>query len=82
MLELDESPEQGVSREVWQETGIHVEVDQLTGVYKNTGRGIVEGHSDSGMGGAPLAGAGRIVVSVVDSRPDNLRPRRSRAVGW
>lgn len=41
VLELDEAPEAGVSREVWEETGIHVEVDQLTGVYKNTTRGIV-----------------------------------------
>ncbi|WP_406506198.1 NUDIX hydrolase [Streptomyces sp. NBC_01602] len=39
--ELEESPEQGVSREVWEETGIHVEVDPLTGVYENTARGIV-----------------------------------------
>lgn len=28
-------------REVWEETGVHVEVDRLTGVYKNTTRGIV-----------------------------------------
>ncbi|GAA3759105.1 NUDIX domain-containing protein [Salinactinospora qingdaonensis] len=41
ILELDELPEDGVRREVWEETGIHVEVDQLTGVYKNTTRGIV-----------------------------------------
>jgi ADP-ribose pyrophosphatase YjhB (NUDIX family) len=41
VLELDEAPEDGVRREVWEETGIHVEVDQLTGVYKNTSRGIV-----------------------------------------
>ncbi|MEU4094892.1 NUDIX domain-containing protein [Streptomyces sp. NPDC026673] len=41
VLELDEAPEDGVKREVWEETGIHVEVDQLTGVYKNTARGIV-----------------------------------------
>ncbi|MGW3242769.1 NUDIX hydrolase [Streptomyces sp. NPDC001070] len=41
VLELDEAPEDGVRREVWEETGIHVEVDQLTGVYKNTTRGIV-----------------------------------------
>ncbi|MFE2539360.1 NUDIX hydrolase [Actinacidiphila glaucinigra] len=41
VLELDETPEAGVRREVWEETGIHVEVDQLTGVYKNTTRGIV-----------------------------------------
>ncbi|MFJ5653863.1 NUDIX domain-containing protein [Streptomyces sp. JL1001] len=41
ILELNETPEAGVAREVWEETGIHVEVDQLTGVYKNTTRGIV-----------------------------------------
>ncbi|MEV4225935.1 NUDIX domain-containing protein [Streptomyces bobili] len=41
VLELDESPERGVAREVLEETGIHVEVDELTGVYKNTTRGIV-----------------------------------------
>ena len=28
-------------REIWEESGIHVQVDQLTGVYKNTARGIV-----------------------------------------
>ncbi|MFC9703345.1 NUDIX hydrolase [Streptomyces sp. NPDC056943] len=41
VLELTESPEAGVIREVWEETGIQVEVDELTGVYKNTTRGIV-----------------------------------------
>ncbi|WP_326775943.1 NUDIX hydrolase [Streptomyces sp. NBC_01445] len=41
VLELDETPETGVRREVWEETGIDVEVDELTGVYKNTTRGIV-----------------------------------------
>ncbi|MFF2504929.1 NUDIX hydrolase [Streptomyces sp. NPDC058067] len=41
VLELDEAPEAGVRREVREETGINVEVDELTGVYKNTTRGIV-----------------------------------------
>jgi ADP-ribose pyrophosphatase YjhB (NUDIX family) len=41
VLELSETPEAGVAREVLEETGIHVEVDELTGVYKNTTRGIV-----------------------------------------
>ncbi|MEU2971882.1 NUDIX hydrolase [Nocardiopsis alba] len=41
VLELDETPEEGVVREVLEETGIHVEVEQLTGVYKNMSRGIV-----------------------------------------
>ncbi len=41
ILELDETPEAGVAREVMEETGIHVEVDKLTGVYKNMTRGVV-----------------------------------------
>ncbi|MCX5075617.1 NUDIX hydrolase [Streptomyces sp. NBC_00513] len=41
VLELTESPEAGVRREVVEETGIEVQVDELTGVYKNTTRGIV-----------------------------------------
>lgn len=41
VLELTEAPEKGVAREVLEETGIRVEVDELTGVYKNTTRGIV-----------------------------------------
>ncbi|MGY0068596.1 NUDIX hydrolase [Streptomyces sp. QTS137] len=40
-LELDETPEAGAVREILEKTGIHVEVDELTGVYKNTTRGIV-----------------------------------------
>jgi len=41
VLELSEAPEEGVVREVWEETGVRVEVDELTGVYKNTARGIL-----------------------------------------
>jgi 8-oxo-dGTP diphosphatase len=41
VLELDESPEDGVRREVAEETGMIVQVDRLTGVYKNITRGIV-----------------------------------------
>ncbi|WP_072483468.1 NUDIX domain-containing protein [Streptomyces atratus] len=41
VLELTEAPEAGVVREVLEETGIRVEVDELSGVYKNTTRGIV-----------------------------------------
>ncbi|MEU5064063.1 NUDIX domain-containing protein [Streptomyces virginiae] len=41
VLELTEAPEAGVRREVLEETGIEVEVQDLTGVYKNTTRGIV-----------------------------------------
>ncbi|MFJ6515930.1 NUDIX hydrolase [Streptomyces sp. NPDC091406] len=41
VLELAEAPEDGVRREVYEETGVKVQVDRLTGVYKNTSRGIV-----------------------------------------
>ena len=41
VLELDESIEAGLIREVEQETGLQVEPTALTGVYKNMCRGIV-----------------------------------------
>src|SRR5674476_280892 len=41
VLELGETFEQGVQREVLEETGVQVTVDRLTGVYKNMKRGIV-----------------------------------------
>lgn len=41
VLELDESFEDGVKREVLEETGLSVTVERLTGVYKNLTHGIV-----------------------------------------
>ncbi|RZT83722.1 ADP-ribose pyrophosphatase YjhB (NUDIX family) [Pseudonocardia sediminis] len=41
ILELDESPEDGVCREVFEETGVSVAVEELSGVYKNMTRGII-----------------------------------------
>jgi 8-oxo-dGTP diphosphatase len=41
VLELHETFDQGVRREVFEETGIDVQVEGLTGVYKNMPRGIV-----------------------------------------
>jgi ADP-ribose pyrophosphatase YjhB (NUDIX family) len=41
VLELDESIPAGVRREVEEETGLRVEPDRLTGVYKNVRRGVV-----------------------------------------
>src|SRR5438067_553992 len=41
ILERDETFEEGVVREVAEETGVTVEVERLTGVYKNMARGIV-----------------------------------------
>lgn len=41
VLEIGESFEEGVVREVFEETGFWVEVDRLTGVYKNLAKGVV-----------------------------------------
>jgi 8-oxo-dGTP diphosphatase len=41
VLELDESPQDGVAREVLEETGLHVQAERLTGVYKNMELGVV-----------------------------------------
>ncbi|MCA1707250.1 MAG: NUDIX domain-containing protein [Actinobacteria bacterium] len=41
VLELAETFDHGVRREVFEETGIEVQVERLTGVYKNMPRGIV-----------------------------------------
>ncbi|MBY5161463.1 NUDIX domain-containing protein [Salsipaludibacter albus] len=41
VLELSESIEDGLRREVREETGVEVDVVRLTGVYKNMRRGIV-----------------------------------------
>jgi ADP-ribose pyrophosphatase YjhB (NUDIX family) len=41
VLELDESITAGVRREVREETGLVVEIECLTGAYKNLARGIV-----------------------------------------
>ena len=41
VLEPDETFEDGVRREVAEETGVTVEVERLTGVYKNLNRHVV-----------------------------------------
>jgi ADP-ribose pyrophosphatase YjhB (NUDIX family) len=41
VLELDETPEAGARREVREETGVEVEPQRLTGVYKNMSLGVV-----------------------------------------
>jgi 8-oxo-dGTP diphosphatase len=41
ILELDEAIDEGLRREVREETGLDVEPETLTGVYKNMKRGIV-----------------------------------------
>jgi 8-oxo-dGTP diphosphatase len=41
VLELDETIDEGLRREIEEEAGVTVRVDALTGVYKNMSRGIV-----------------------------------------
>lgn len=41
VLELGETFHEGVRREVKEETGLDIEPDKLTGVYKNMARGVV-----------------------------------------
>ena len=41
ILDLDETIEEGVTREVSEETGLLVEIDRLTGIYKNMTHGII-----------------------------------------
>jgi ADP-ribose pyrophosphatase YjhB (NUDIX family) len=41
VLELDEQIEEGLRREVREETGAEIEIGPLTGVYKNMKRGVV-----------------------------------------
>lgn len=41
VLEMSETFEEGVCREIFEETGISAQVERLTGVYKNMKRGIV-----------------------------------------
>lgn len=56
VLELHETFDQGVRREVLEETGIEVEVERLTGVYKNMPRGIIAlVFRCSPIGGQPTA---------------------------
>ena len=41
ILELDEAIHDGLRREIREETGLDIEPDALTGVYKNMPRGII-----------------------------------------
>src|ERR1700753_879367 len=41
VLEMSEGPEEGVVREIEEETGIKVQPRRLTGVYKNMKLGVV-----------------------------------------
>ena len=53
VLELDETIEDGLRREVREETGAEIEIGPLTGVYKNMRRGIVALVFRCGLLGSP-----------------------------
>ncbi len=62
VLELGETIESGVIREVEEETGIVVSVDRLSGVYKNMSRGIIALVFRCGV----VGGSQRITSEAVD----------------
>lgn len=41
VVELDETPQQAVTREILEETGVQAEAEKLTGVYKNMQLGVI-----------------------------------------
>lgn len=57
VLELEESIPAGLAREVQEETGLMIEVERLTGIYKNTKLGVVAlVFRASLIGGKPTTG--------------------------
>ncbi|MEU3017163.1 NUDIX domain-containing protein [Nocardiopsis sp. NPDC007018] len=66
VLELNETPEQCVVREVWEETGIEVSPVRLVGVYKNMNLAVVSlAFLCEAIGGEPRASSESSVVTWV-----------------
>lgn len=80
VLELHETPEQGLVREVLEETGIHVKPEALTGVYKNMNLGVVSlafrCHAIAGAGHA-TAEARQIAWLTLDQVADLMPEARA-----
>lgn len=67
ILERDETFEQGVAREVLEETGVRVKVEYLSGVYKNLQRGVVAlVYRCTPLDGVPMPSAESAEVEWVD----------------
>ena len=78
VLELHESIHDGLVREVREETGLTVEPDSLTGVYKNMDRGIVAlVFRCRAVDGIPTTTAEAAEVTWID--PDELPERMDEA---
>lgn len=67
VLEAKETFEQGVVREVFEETGVEVEVEKLTGVYKNVSLAVVAlVYRCRPVAGRPSESAEAVAVEWVD----------------
>ena len=78
ILELDETIHAGLQREVREETGLEVEPEALTGVYKNMRRGIIAlVFRCRIVAGEPRAT--NEVVEVAWLTPDEVRERMDEA---
>jgi ADP-ribose pyrophosphatase YjhB (NUDIX family) len=78
VLELGETFEEGVRREVAEETGVDVAVDRLAGVYKNMTRGVVSlVFRCRPIGGAPIETDE--AQNVCWLTPDEVRERMAPA---
>lgn len=78
VLELDETVEEGLRREVREEVGIEIEVEQLTGVYKNMELGVVALVFRCGLvGGEPAPTREAAAVDWVDA--DEIAQRMDQA---
>jgi ADP-ribose pyrophosphatase YjhB (NUDIX family) len=79
-LELDETLVDGVTREVLEETGIKVQAEQLTGVYKNMRLGIVTlAFRCSVIGGSthPTSEAAKVAWLTVDEATRDMPEARA-----
>lgn len=80
VLELDESPPDGVAREVFEETGLRVQAERLTGVYKNMKLGVVTlAFRCTLLGGQPhpTDEARKVVWLTVDEAERNMPEARA-----
>jgi 8-oxo-dGTP diphosphatase len=80
VLELAETPHDGVAREVLEETGVKVRAEQLTGVYKNMRLGVVSlAFRCSVIGGTihPTSEARRVAWLTVDEATRDMVEARA-----
>lgn len=81
ILELTERFEDGVVREVFEETGVVVEVEQLTGVYKNMAKGVVAlVYRCRAINGSPRTSAESVDVAWVPFNEAMSRMRPAFAI--